>query len=194
MILVFDTETTGLPKNWSAPTSDAENWPRMIQLAWQHYTPEGKKIAEHNYLIKPEGFEIPEAMLAINGITTERALKEGVSIDYALKMFGMSMLISKTMVAHNISFDEKIVGAEFLRNGMDKHHDILFETERVCTMHGSTKFCALPGPRGMKWPKLQELHVKLFEKEFEGAHDAMADVEALSRCYFKLKELGVIGA
>lgn len=193
MIIIFDTETTGLPKNWSAPTSDGDAWPRMVQLAWQHYSEDGRKVAEHNYIIRPEGFTIPDEVAAINRITTERAEREGVPLEYALGAFHHSMLLTHTLVAHNISFDEKIVGAEMLRIGMKKTHDDFFEKHRVCTMHGSTAFCAIPGPRGMKWPKLQELHEKLFNEQFEGAHDALVDVEALARCYFELRKRCIIG-
>jgi DNA polymerase III epsilon subunit-like protein len=194
MIIIFDTETSGLPKNWNAPTSDADNWPRMVQLAWQLYSDDGRKLAEHNYIIKPDGYTIPEEVAKINGISTERAEKEGVSIDFVLLNFGTALTAARTLVAHNISFDEKIVGAELLRLEMNETHDRLFESERVCTMHGSTKFCAIPGPRGMKWPKLIELHEKLFGVGFEGAHDALVDVQALAKCYFELRRLGIIGA
>lgn len=194
MIIIFDTETSGLPKNWGAPTSDADNWPRMVQIAWQHYSDDGRKLAEHCYIIKPEGYEIPAEVAAIHRITTERAMSEGLPLEYVLGMFSHSMLVTDTLVAHNISFDEKILGAELMRAGMKETHDVLFEKKRVCTMHGSTAFCAIPSTRGHKWPKLVELHEKLFGTGFEGAHDAMADVEALSRCYFELKKRCIIGA
>lgn len=193
MIIIFDTETNGLPKNWKAPTTDIENWPRMIQIAWRHYADDGRKLAEHCYIIKPEGFTIPDNVAAINRITTERAEKEGVALEYALMMLSQSMSITHTLVAHNISFDEKIVGAELLRAGMKETHDILFEKNRVCTMMGTVEFCDLPGQYGKKWPKLQELYTKLFNEQFEGAHDALSDVEALSRCFFALREKGVLG-
>ena len=44
MFLIFDTETTGLPKKWNAPISDSANWPRCIQLAWQLHDNNGKLI------------------------------------------------------------------------------------------------------------------------------------------------------
>lgn len=193
MIIIFDTETAGLPANWNEPASDGSNWPRMVQLAWQMYRDDGRKVSEHNYIIKPEGFEIPAGVSEINHITTERALKEGFPAEYVLQMFGLSLLVADTIVAHNISFDERIVGSEFLRSNMGKYHDVLFEKERICTMHSTTDFCDLIGPRGKKWPKLSELHEKLFGHSFEGAHDALVDVEALSRCYFELKKRCIIG-
>ena len=47
MYLIFDTETTGLPKSWNAPITDTDNWPRCIQIAWQLHDNMGN-IVEHN--------------------------------------------------------------------------------------------------------------------------------------------------
>ncbi len=192
MIIIFDTETNGLPKNWNAPASDTGNWPRMIQLAWQHYSDDGRKLAEHNYIIKPHNWEVPDEVATINGITTERAMKEGVYLDFALEMFWQTLRSTDVMVAHNISFDERVIGAEMLRRDYQNAHDQLFKTERICTMLGSINYCNIDGPRGKKWPKLIELHEKLFGVGFEGAHDALVDVQALAKCYFELKKLKVI--
>lgn len=194
MIIIFDTETAGLPANWSEPASDGSNWPRMVQLAWQQYAEDGRKVSEHNYIIKPDGFTIPDEVAKINHITTERAEKEGVPLEYALGAFQHSMLLTHTLVAHNISFDERIVGSEMLRTGMKETHEQFFEKHRICTMLSTTDFCDLYGPRGKKWPKLSELHEKLFGHGFEGAHDALVDVEALAKCYFELRKRCIIGA
>ena len=51
MYLIFDTETTGLPKNWRAPISDTENWPRCVQLAWQVHDEIGNLIESKSYII-----------------------------------------------------------------------------------------------------------------------------------------------
>ena len=93
------------------------------------------------------------------------------------------------MIAHNIQFDEKIVGAEFLRAGSRNH---LEAKPRKCTMLSSTNYCGIPGPYGNKWPKLQELHAKLFREVFPDAHNALADVRACSKCYFELRRIGVM--
>ncbi|OGR44525.1 MAG: DNA polymerase III subunit epsilon [Elusimicrobia bacterium GWA2_61_42] len=191
MYLFFDTETTGLPKNWKAPVTDLANWPRMIQLAWLLADAEGKKLAGGEFIIKPEGFTIPEEAARIHGITTERALREGRDLLPVLKEFHEALGRADCVVAHNISFDEKIMGAEFLRNGLP---DTLPAKTRVCTMHSSTQYCAIPGPYGLKWPKLEELHRKLFQTGFEAAHNAAADVAATIKCFWELKRLGVIKA
>jgi len=191
-IIIFDTETNGLPKNWKAPAGDVDNWPRILQIAWQHCTLEGKTIAEHSYVIKTD-VELDPGAQKVHGLTKERLDKEGVSIEYALSMLEKSMEISTKLVAHNISFDKKIVQAEMIRAGRELVVlPMMHEMEKICTMHGSTKYCNIPGPRGVKWPKLTELHQKLFNEGFEDAHDALGDVTATARCYFELKKLGVI--
>lgn len=188
-ILFFDTETTGLPKSWKAPTEDVENWPRLVQLAWILYSGEGVELARMNRIVRPSGFEIPIGASGVHGITTERALDEGVELLPVLKEFEDAALSAEQFGAHNIAYDRKIMGAELLRAGRT---NIMKEKPLVCTMMGSTKFCAIPGLYGPKWPKLQELHRKLFNQDFDGAHDALADVEATARSFFELRRLGVM--
>jgi DNA polymerase III epsilon subunit-like protein len=189
MYLFFDTETTGIPRNWKAPLSDLDNWPRLVQIAWMQYDENGKKILEQNYIIKPEGYTIPVDASQVHGITTERAEKEGVELKKVLEKFSRLVDESGYLVAHNMDFDEKIVGVEFLRQNMSNS---LFKSKRLCTMKASTAFCALPGPYGYKWPKLSELYIKLFSDDFEEAHDASADIKACAKCFWELKRKGII--
>ena len=93
------------------------------------------------------------------------------------------------LVAHNMSFDEKIVGAEFLRHKMVNSID---SKRKICTMQSTTNFCAIDGLYGYKWPKLSELHFKLFRTGFEEAHNASVDIHATARCFWELKRLGKI--
>lgn len=187
--LFFDTETTGLPKDWKAPVTNLNNWPRLVQLAYELYDDEGYKITEANYIIKPEGFFIPKEASNIHGISHERALKEGEILLSVLNNFAEIIKNSDTLVAHNMSFDEKIIGAEFLRNGIV---DYTSKKRKICTMQSTTDFCAIHGYYGHKWPTLQELHEKLFGKGFDDAHDAYVDVSATARCFFELRKLGEI--
>jgi DNA polymerase III subunit epsilon len=189
MYLFFDTETTGLPRNWKAPVTDLGNWPRMVQLAYLLSDGEGNRLSGGDFIIKPAGFKIPAEAARIHGITTERAEKEGRELAAVLKEFQAAINKAEYLVAHNMSFDEKIIGAEFLRNKMP---DSLPAKKRICTMESSTDYCALPGPYGNKWPKLTELHHKLFQKGFEEAHNAAADIAATVKCFWELKRLGVI--
>lgn len=194
MFLIFDTETTGLPQNWNAPLDDFENWPRMIQIAWQIHDTIGNLVEIKNYLVKPEGFVIPRGSEKIHGISTERALKEGMSIDFVLKEFAEGLSKVDSIIGHNIEFDNSIVGSELLRSGGIT--DLLFSKNHIDTKTLSTNYCALPGGKGgnFKWPTLEELYFKLFNEGFNAAHNAMADVQATARCFLELVRIGIITA
>lgn len=189
MYLFFDTETTGLPKNWKAPVTDLDNWPRMIQIAWILCDENGNRIETDDYIIKPENFIIPKEASDVHGITTERANNEGVDLEIVLNKFNDLIERTNFIVAHNISFDEKILEAEFLRK---KIKNDFFRKRKLCTMKSSTNYCKIPGPYGYKWPKLSELHIKLFGKDFEGAHDAFADINATEKCFWEMRSKGLI--
>jgi DNA polymerase-3 subunit epsilon len=187
-ILFFDTETSGLPKNWNAPVEQLDNWPRLIQLAWQVYDLQGKLIEEEEYVIKPNGFEIPIEASNVHKITTQKAHEIGVDLSLILDIFSNAIKDSDLLVAHNYSFDYSIIGAELLRNGLENN---LKNKEYICTMKSSTDFCNISGPYGNKWPKLEELYYKLFQETFN-AHDALDDIRATSRCFWKLVSLKII--
>ena len=189
MYLFFDTETTGLPRNWKAPVTDVNNWPRMVQLAWILHEPSGAVAQSGSVIIKPEGFTIPADAARIHRITTERALREGVDLEGALREFAAAMESASLLVAHNLSFDEMIVGAEFIRKQVPSQ---LESVPRFCTMKNTTDVCRLPGKYGFKWPTLVELHQCLFSRTFEDTHDAAADVQACATCFFELKNRGLL--
>ena len=189
MYLFFDTETTGLPANYNAPHTDVDNWPRMVQLAWSLYNEEEKLIFESNHIVKPQGYTIPTNSSKIHGITTEYALKNGVELKSSLKNFSEAVDKAQIIIAHNVAFDEKIIGAELTRENMSC---ALFDTPRFCTMKTTKEFCQLPGYHGYKWPKLSELYEILFNEDFEDAHNAAADVEACVKCFFELKRRGIV--
>ncbi len=190
MYLVFDTETTGLPKNYNAPETDIENWPRLVQMAWIQFDLDGNQLQSKSYIIKPKGFSIPLDAVKIHGITTEQAKQKGVSLSKVLREFSEYLDTSSVLVAHNISFDTKIIGAEFVRQKMSHKMHL---KKKVCTKEISTDYCELPGNyEGYKWPKLSELHYKLFGENFKEAHNALIDSEACAKCFFELKKQGLV--
>jgi len=189
MYLFFDTETTGLPTNWNASVSDTENWPRMVQIAWLLYNDDGEKLDSKDFIIKPEGYTIPKNAANIHHISTVRAMKDGNDLSSVLLQFAEQIEKATAMVAHNINFDEKIVGAEFIRKNIPHQ---LFQKEKICTMKESTEYCRLPGRYGYKWPNLSELHIRLFGSDFKEAHNASVDIEITSKCFWKMKELEII--
>jgi DNA polymerase-3 subunit alpha len=118
MYLIFDTETTGLPRNWSAPITDTDNWPRCIQIAWQLHDELGNLIEHQDYLVKPEGFNIPFDAERIHGISTELAEAQGIGLNEVLEKFNIALSKSKFIVGQNVGFDVNIMGCEFHRFGI----------------------------------------------------------------------------
>lgn len=193
MYLVFDTETTGLPKNFNAPLSDSENWPRMVQIAWQLHDDDGKLVENQDYIIKPEGYDIPFNAARIHGITTKIANDEGRDLQEVLEEFSQVLDRVRIVSGHNVEFDYNIVGAEFFRKNMK---DNLQEKAKADTMILGTDFCQLGGGRGgrFKPPKLEELYEKLYGNKFDEAHNAAADVNATAQVFFEMMRVGIIPA
>ena len=186
MYLIFDTETTGLPKKWNAPLTDSENWPRCIQIAWQIHDAAGAVISHEDYLIQPDGYTIPFDSEQIHGISTALAEAQGVPLDEVLEKFHKALDEVDYVVGHNVSFDRNIMGAEYLRSGLE---DVLENKAVIDTCTEETaQLCQLPGGRGGKFklPTLSELYRFLFQESFMEAHNATADVEATSRAFLEL--------
>lgn len=192
LYLIFDTETTGLPKSWTAPPSDSENWPRLVTLSW--IISDGRRSLEFDYTIKPEGFVIPEQAASIHGVTTEKALAEGKDLAMVLTAFRGCLSASHVVAAHNLSFDLGIMAAEYWRlYGDDRFNRAMAERKPICTMLSAHKAGIIGNHAGRgKWPKLIELHRALFGEDFEGAHNSMADTKACARCLFELIKRGKI--
>lgn len=182
--LFFDTETTGLPQAYQAPAWQVENWPRMIQLAWVTTDASGQELDAQEFIVKPDGFRVPWRSAWVHHITTRRALRDGIPLDQVLDAFVAAVEQADVLIAHNMAFDEKIVGAELIRQGRP---DCVALKPRRCTMKWSRHECGLIGPNGYKYPSLQELHKHLFRRRFRDAHHALTDVRACARCYFELQ-------
>jgi DNA polymerase-3 subunit alpha len=199
MYLIFDTETTGLPKKWAAPITDTDNWPRCVQIAWQLHDEMGNLVEHQDYLIQPEDFNIPYEAESVHGISTELAQKQGISLAEMLEKFNVSLSKAKFIVGQNLGFDVNIMGCEFHRMGIQSPMSSMPILD-TCT-EVTASLLQLPGGRGGKFklPTLTELHQYLFGQPFAEAHNATADVEATTRCFFELirtqqftkEELGV---
>ena len=189
MFLIFDTETTGLPRNYNAPITDTSNWPRVVQLAWQLHDEFGQLIEHKDFLIRPKGYNIPIEAEGIHGISTELASIGGDELEDVLGLFKKALQKTKFIVGHNLKFDINVVGCEFFRIGEETPliHPIL----DTCT-EKTAELCKLPGgPYGkFKLPTLSQLHNFLFNEPFSEAHNATADVEATTRCFLDLIRQG----
>jgi len=186
VILFFDTETTGKADFRAEP--HAPHQPRLVQFGALLIDELGNEAGSVSLIIKPNGFTIPGEAAKVHGITTEIANAIGVDVSVARHIYKSWWRCSNLVVAHNIQFDLLIMDGELFRHcgGMKAWGE---PRDTFCTMQAMTPVCKLPGNYGdFKWPKLQEAHKHFFGTEFDGAHDALADVRACARIYRWIKE------
>jgi len=200
-ILFFDTETTNLPQ-FKKPNHDPSQ-PKILQLGAILASPEGDVVSEYCTLVQIGSTPINPYALAAHGISAKKANEEGVPpTEMFLKFHEMSREC-EALACHNFNFDFKllqITSAQIQGTFTDPDTSSLLmgdieELPYYCTMTSTIDFCSLPFPsgrKGKKFPKLEELYRILFDEDFEGAHDAMADVRATMRCYFELKTRGIM--
>ena len=192
MYLFFDVETNGLPRRSLSSSSNEVIQPRVVQLAFFRYSEDGEEMSTYNEIVYPADFEIPWQVVRVHGITKKRALREGLPGSEVFAAFCAEAKLAKCLVAHNFAFDYPVVCAELNRYGLKNE---IMNKEPVCTMRPKSvrDFCELPRKNGgYKVPKLCELHEILFGESFDGAHDAGADVRACARCFFELKDRGIL--
>jgi DNA polymerase-3 subunit alpha len=191
MYLIFDTETTGLPKSWSAPITDTDNWPRCVQIAWQLHDEMGNLVEHQDYLIRPEGFNIPYDAEQVHGISTDLATAQGILLTEMLEKFNIALSKASYVVGQNVGFDINIMGCEFHRAGLQT--PLLGMNVLDTCSETTAELLRLPGGRGGKFklPTLTELHEYLFGQKFSEAHNATADVEATTRCFLELVKRGI---
>jgi DNA polymerase III subunit epsilon len=190
MYLFLDTETTGITRKPAFATPDLKSHPRLVQIAWLLTDEHGSELRAQNFIIRPDGFQIPRTAADRHRITTETARRLGIDLADALSAFSKDLAAANYLVAHNILYDTRVIAAEFGRIGASPTP--LELTTSYCTMLSATRICGIAGgPRRHKWPTLTELHTFLFGQEFDGAHNAVADVRACAKCFFELKRRGL---
>ncbi len=180
-VLVFDTETTGLPPGGKRTVVDPKTWPFIVQLGFAFVDTDSlEPPEEHNFIVKVDG-DIPTAH--IHGITKELNTARGVPFGEAFAKLAPLLDRADLVVAHNIEFDVGMLQAECLRHGLP----FAPPAAQFCTMRRSTEICGLVSARGFpKPPKLSELHKFFFGAEPEVTHEAMADVRSCLRCFYRL--------
>jgi DNA polymerase-3 subunit epsilon len=201
-ILFYDTETTGLPL-WNLPSEHPEQ-PRVVQLAAELCVEEtGDTLQQMNMIILPDGWTIPDEVAAVHGITTERALAEGVAADIVVAHFINMWQASDLRAGHNESFDMRMLRIELMRHAnysMQSIGDVPFAdywkaAPAYCTQGNSVKILNLPPTpkmvaarrKGPKSPNLGEAYQFFTGQPLDGAHDAMVDVRAAKAVYYGIK-------
>lgn len=193
-LVVFDTETSGLPAFGKA--ADAPGQPRVVQLAAIHADMDFNPITEYQAIVRPDGWVVDPGAARVHGITTERALAEGVPILEVITRCDELMHLAKAICAFNIRFDNKFLRGERRRLGRP---DLFGHWPEIDAMHISTPVCALPPTPAMvkagrmhhKTPNLGEAFRILTGQPFEKAHDALEDCRATLAVLRALKARGV---
>jgi DNA polymerase III epsilon subunit-like protein len=196
-VLVFDTETTGLPEDNQASFYDSAKWPHVIQLSYIMYDTETKEILDYcDRIVKLDNtvYISPES-ISVHKITRERSESEGIPITQVLKDFVNSITLADIIVGHNIIFDKRIITVELYRHNMNNcFYKNRLAIPEYCTMKRTTELCAIKklnkktGEIYNKYPTLSELHNVLFDSVPKGTHNAIADVMICLRCYIQLNE------
>ena len=200
-ILFFDTETTNLPQ-FKKPNHDPSQ-PLIMQLGAILADESGEILDEFCTYLHIGDAPINPYAQAAHGITRKKCNEEGIPPVEAFLKFHSLTPQCEALTCHNYNFDIKMIqitSAQIQGVFTDPDTSALMmsdieELPYYCTMASTISYCNLPFPsgrKGKKFPKLEELHRILFEEDFEGAHDAMADVRATMRCYFELKSRGVM--
>jgi DNA polymerase-3 subunit epsilon len=189
--LVYDTETSGLVHD-RLPIEHPSQ-PDLVQLAALLLDENAKELAAIHCIIKPQGWVIPDQAAKVHGITTALANEVGIPHLLAVAMFTNLRALADVQVAHNLSFDERVMSTAIHRTGKTPSHP--GPMERACTKELATPVLNLPPTAKMvaagfnkpKPPTLSECYLHLFGETLEGAHDAMVDTRACARVFFRLR-------
>jgi DNA polymerase III epsilon subunit-like protein len=174
-IVVFDTETTGLPKNWKQPATTAkDNWPHIVSISWA-VLEDMVVVDTYSYIIRPMNWTIPDESIAIHGITNEHANTYGHPLATAIDMFISTRY--DVLLAHNLEFDENVL-MQAIRWDLGRSTFVGFPHPKRCTMKASKELCKLPNN---KYPKLSELYefVVGTSPNSKQLHSSMYDVMIL---------------
>lgn len=196
LLLFLDCETNGLPLNRLAPFTAIEMWPRLIQLSWQIIDyPSWQIVEEKDYFVKSDAIWSKDAE-RVHQIPESIVQKFGKPVVDVLKDLALSITKADKIITHNLSFDRTTVLAEYQRlwlaGCIDRRPKEIWSKGDMCTMVATKSFCAIPfaSGAGYKFPKLEELYEKLFDKKYDisGAnlHNSANDVSCLIAC---VKEL-----
>jgi DNA polymerase III epsilon subunit-like protein len=195
-ILFFDTETSNFIKKELPADHPDQAWCVQIGAILSYGT---KNLVQMNLIIESMGRSMNYYAQQVHGISTERADEEGVPEVIAAEQFGLMLRQADLIVCHNADFDWKYV-EQIMERNLDKVSDearsaFYLEIPSVCTMKTKAvvNYVGAVNKNGkIKWPKLVELHEKLFDVGFEDAHDAFADITATKNCFIELINKGII--
>lgn len=188
-VLIFDTETSGLPEGKNPSIYETQKWPHIIQLSYIIYDSETNDIVtlEDDYISIEDDVIIQPESQKVHNISRELLSSKGIPIEHALEKFNRFSDMSDVLVGHNVSFDKRMVMVEGIRNKIRMNiHDT------YCTMKNSVELCKIQrfwpnGDTYFKYPTLSELHDELFKKIPKNTHNALIDILICMRCFVKIE-------
>jgi DNA polymerase III epsilon subunit-like protein len=207
--LIFDTETTGLPQTKIISPDTLNRWPHIVQFSFIIYDDHTNVIThiQNNIIKMSDNINIPEDSIKFHGITNEISKSKGLPIEHVLNDFFYHLLEVDKVVGHNIEFDINMVRVELLRTihfNTNKVTDDLIRIYKFnlhyltniknihCTLQESIELCNIKavnksGKEYVKFPKLEELHYKLFNSKPNNLHNSLNDCLVTLRCFIKMK-------
>lgn len=187
LLFFFDTETTGLPA-FKDP-SDAPHQPHLVQVAAALVDSQSRKfLSSIDLIVKPDGWEIPQEVVDIHGITTADAARLGVDESLATELVLDLWRNADLRVAHNQSFDARILRIALKRHASEEVAEEWKAGETYCTCYGARPHVK----SGSKLPTLAEAYAHFTGGTFDDAHSARADMEACASVYFAMVDRGLI--
>lgn len=190
MILIYDTETSGLWRD-TLPATDPSQ-PHLVQLAAELLSEDYERQALLVGLVKPDGWTIEPQAQDVHRISTIQATRYGVPLAALVSVFYQLALKATRIVAHNVEFDRHVMTAALFRAAGEVPLDWRKKMNAFyCTQENAAPYCALEGPiPGIpKFPSLEEAHARLVpEVAFHSRHDALDDLLATKRVFMRLME------
>lgn len=206
-VLVFDTETTGLPQSKIISPDTLKLWPHIVQFSYVIYDTDTNDIISSidNIIKVGEGIVISEGSIELHGITKEISQTKGCKISKTINIFFNYLRKVDILVGHNIEFDIQMLKVELLRliysdslpdEKSRKYKNYLYDLSNFeniyCTMKNSIDLCSIKvldkfGKEYNKYPKLIELHKYLFHTTPSNLHNSFNDILITLRCFIKIK-------
>ncbi|MEM1327425.1 MAG: hypothetical protein AAGI23_15785 [Bacteroidota bacterium] len=177
----------------TATTSKYQLHARLIHLAYIQTDENGQIIHQQCNLIRPDGFQIDNA--DVHGISQDKAMQQGDTAADVLRPLLEKMNDTQLLIAHNIDYAMKVLFNEVRELGWNKSYfNLLYNKPTCCTMQSSIGFCNIRDPKRdrLKFPRLSELHHKLFQRDYELDENGHSKVYALNDCFFELKRLNIV--
>lgn len=191
--LVVDVETNGLfltdPVTKKFLPADAPGQPRVAQIGMIHVNHKFEVEAEHEFLIKPEGWEMSAEATEKTGLTTEFLKANGMPVAEALALYKAGIAARRVVAGFNVQFDLKMMRAELRRAGME---DDYLQTRNLCLMWATRAIVGARDAKGnVKIPKLEEA-CAFFGIEQPKKHGALPDAHSAYQLMLKLVERGAL--